>query len=185
MLGRMVLIFAMLGIASPAAAESGGAGDFYWQLANFALLLVVLVVLLRKPIGEYFRGRRAEVKSELDAAGELLAQAEARHSEWQHKLIDLDTELDSIRATSRERAQQEHDQVIADAHAAAERIKRDATAAVDHELRRGKAALQREASDLAVELAEKILREQILESDRDRLADEFISQLERSGAAGR
>ena len=183
-MSRVFLALSMLVVASPAAAASGGDGDFWWQVANFVLLLVVLIVLLRKPIGEYFRGRREEVKSELDAAGELLERAERRHTDWQRKLIDLDNELASIRQTARERAQQEHDQLIADAHAAAERIKRDATAAVDHELRRAKAALQREASDLAVELAEQILREQIIESDRDRLADEFISQIERS-AAGR
>jgi len=187
MRSRVALTLALLLIASPAVAAGGGGGgtDFFWQVANFVLLLVVLVVLLRKPIRGYFSDRRADVKSELDAAAELLDRAELRHTEWQRKLIDLDNELATIRTDSRERAQHEYDHIIEDAHAAAERIKRDAQLAVDYELRRGRAALQQEASDLAVELAEKILREQIIDSDRDRLADEFISQLERQTPAGR
>jgi F-type H+-transporting ATPase subunit b len=186
MLYRSLLLVAMLGLASPALAAGGeGGSDFYWQIANFVLLIVVLVVLLRTPVREYFAGRRSSVKAELDAAADLLAQAEERHTEWQRKMINLDADLETIRRESRERALHERDQILADANASAERIQRDATAAVDQELRRARADLQREASDLAVELAEKILREQVIDSDRDRLADEFISQLERPASETR
>jgi F-type H+-transporting ATPase subunit b len=145
----------------------------------------VLVVLLRTPVSDYFAGRRTEVKGNLDAAAELLEQAETRHTEWQRKMIDLDADLETIRRESRERAEHERDQILADARASADRIQHDATVAVDQELRRARSDLQREASELAVELAEKILREQVVDSDRDRLADEFISQLSRPATEAR
>lgn len=186
MLRRLIPGLVLVLVASPAAASSGGeTGAFYWQVANFVLLVVVLVALLRKPMRGFFEQRRGDVGRDLDAASELLERAESRYSQWQRKLIDLDEELEKIRRDSRTRAQQEHDQIIADAHAAAERIQNDAGAAVESELRRARSDLQKEASDLAVELAEKILREQVLDSDRERLADDFIVQLERSPAAGR
>jgi len=182
---RGLLVLSLLLAASPSLAATGGEGGsgvFFWQVANFALLVIVLVALLRKPFSAYFSDRRASVKSELDSAAKLLDQAEKRHNEWQKKLIQLDAELESIRRDSRNRAQSEHDHILADARASAERIQRDAQAAAEHELRRARADLRQEASDLAVELAEKILRERVLDSDRDRLADEFISQLDRTPA---
>ena len=186
MLSRLLIGFALLGMATPAmAAEAGGGSDFYWQIANFVLLIAVLTLVLRVPVREFFAARRSGVKSDLDAAAELLDQAMQRHTEWQRKMIDLDADLETIRRESRERAEHERDQILKDATVSAERIKRDATAAVDQELRRARADLQREASDLAVELVEKILREQVVDSDRDRLADEFISQLERPAQEAR
>lgn len=186
MLPRGLIGFALLAMAAPAmASEGGGANDLYWQVANFVLLISVLTFVLRVPVREFFVARRSSVKSDLDAAAQLLDEAEQRHTEWQRKMIDLDADLDTIRRESRERAEHERDRILEDATVSAERIKRDATAAVDQELRRARADLQREASDLAVELAEKILREQVVDSDRDRLADEFISQLERPAPEAR
>jgi F-type H+-transporting ATPase subunit b len=70
--------------------------------------------------------------------------------------------------------------LLADARAAAERIRSDAANAVDHEVRRAQANLRAEASQLAVELAAGILREQVTTQDRDRLIDEFIARIERT-----
>ena len=49
---------------------------------------------------------------------------------------------------------------------------------MEHELRRAQTELRAEASDLAAELAEAILREQVREGDLERLVDEFISHVE-------
>ena len=181
---RVLLALLLFAIASPAsAAEGGSSKQLYFQLGNFVLLITVLVVLLRRPVREFFERRRSEVGGELDSAAQLLDQAEKRFLQWQQKLADLDAELETIRAESRDRAEQEREQVIADAHATAERIKRDATAAVGQELRRARSELRKEASELAVELAERMLREQVIDSDRDRLTDEFISEIEHAAPA--
>ncbi len=182
---RAALLLCLVALASPAHAAGGSGGDsaLYWQIANFVLLVVTLFVLLRKPVQAFFQDRRSEVASNLDDAAQLLDEAETRFTEWQRKLIDLDSDLETIRRESAERAQRESDQIVADARASAERIRRDATAAVEQELLRAREELREEASDLAVELAQRMLQEQVMDTDRDRLADEFISQLER-GANG-
>ena len=71
----------------------------------------------------------------------------------------------------------------AEAQESAERIQRDAVASVEYELRRAQDALREEAATLATELAGQILSQQVGDSDRDRLMDEFISRVE--SAAGR
>ncbi|MCZ6463889.1 MAG: ATP synthase F0 subunit B, partial [Proteobacteria bacterium] len=123
----------------------------------------------------------------LENASRLLQQAESRFAEWQGKLADLDQELEQLRAVAQRRAQEERNQILADARSTAERIERDAVAAVDQEIRRARTVLREEAADLAVELAAELLREQVGDDDRERLIDEFIArvdEVEKSGARG-
>lgn len=167
--------------AAPAwAAEGGG---LLWPAVNFLLLVAVLVILLRKPAKEYFATRRDAVRTQLETAAQLKKEAEERYAQWQRRLVELDRELEGIRDTARERAETEREHILADARASAERIRRDASAAVDQEVRRAKDQLRREASDLAIELAAGLLRENVTSSDRERLLDEFIARVEAPEAA--
>jgi len=178
----------LLSTAAQAAGDDHGGptmADLIWQGVNLVLLLAVLVFLARKPIQAFFAGRREQIQSDLDEAGRLLEQAEARAAEWQTKLTALDDDLAEIRRTSQERAELERQQILEDAQRAGERIRRDATAVVDQELRRAQEELRREASDLAVEVAASLLREHVGENDRDRLMDEFISRVEHADNGAR
>ena len=164
------------------AAEQGHAesplSDLLWQILNLAILFAVLVYAGRGPIRSFFADRGARIRTDLDEAAELLAQAEARYSQWQHKLIELDDELARIRADARRHAAEEREAILAEAQAAAERIHRDAVATVEQELRRAQARLRAEAAELATELAEQILRDRLDDGDRDRLMGELIARIE-------
>jgi len=177
----LLRIAALVAVAAPAHAAGDG---LLFPSINFVLLFAALFVLLRKPVREYFEGRREGIRKELEEAAALRKEAETRHAEWQRRLDALQGELDRIRATARERADHERETLLADARRAAERIRQDAAAAVDQELRRARASLHDEASQLAVEMAAGILREQVTDSDRSRLLDEFIGRIESAPAAG-
>jgi F-type H+-transporting ATPase subunit b len=171
-------------------AESGGehgsdhGGVSFWPLINFVLLLGVLVYFGREPIRTMFRDRRSQIQSDLDAAAEKLREAEARHTQLQRQLQRLDAELEKIRAQARQRAEQERDQILADARTAAERVRRDAEAAIQQEAQRARASLRSEAAELALSLAAERIRSELGASDRERLIDEFISVIESGRAAG-
>ncbi len=79
---------------------------------------------------------------------------------------------------------EESERLLAEARKSAERIHADAAAAIDQELQRARRELRAEASDLALKLAAEILRERVGESDRERLADEFITRIEASSHDG-
>ena len=176
-----------LGSAAPALAAEGhgggGLADLFWPFLNFALLIGVLVYFARQPIRDFFASRHGRIRGELDAAAQALAVAAARHAEWQRRLVDLDAEMARIRADARERAEAERGHILADAAAAAERIRNDARSAVDQELRRAREDLRREAAELAVELAAEALRSRVTDADRSRLVDEFIQTIERGAGA--
>ncbi len=175
------------GTASGADDAHGGGPSFFeymWQAINLALLLGIIVWFARRPITTFFGERRAQIQGDIDSAADFLKESEERYGEWQRKLAHLDSELEQIRAHARQRAHEEADRVLADARATAERIQNDARAAVDQEVRRAQEELRNEASDLAVELAAGILREQVGDDDRKRLLDEFIQRIEREPAPG-
>ena len=184
---KRTLFFLVFGIALaalPASAAEEGGGLLYPAI-NFVLLLAVLFYFARKPIQAYFGDRRAAIRKELDDAAAMKRRAEEHFAQWNRRIVDLDRELAEIRAGAQERAEAERASLLADARAAADRIRADATTAVDHELRRARAGLREEASQLAIELAAGILREKVTAQDRDRLIDEFIERVARAPEAGK
>jgi F-type H+-transporting ATPase subunit b len=163
---------------APAAALAAGDSGPLWPALNLLLLLSVIVYFARKPVQDFFAGRRTEIEGKLEGAAAELSEAEATYAKWQRRLLELETELEEIRAKSRQRAESERERILADAHTAAERIRRDATAAVDQELRSARAALREEATQLAIEIAAERLQREVTDADRDRLLDEFIERVE-------
>lgn len=170
-------------LAGPALGAGGGEGDLLHDLVfpwvNLLLLFAVLFFAARKPLRAFFADRRAHIQDDLASAAQLKSDAESRLSEWQGKLAELESEIAQLRDGARSRAEAEGQAILADAEATAERIRRDAQAAIDQELLRSRAALREEAADLAVELAGRVLEQQVSDGDRSRLVDEFIESVER------
>lgn len=169
-----------------AAAEEGAAEEshLFWNAINLAILIGVIVYYGRKPLQRYFGERRREVSHDIDRSAELLAESESRLAEWQGRIDRLDAELDEIRRTARRRAEAERDRILEQAQAAAERIRRDAESAIERELRRAHDHLRDEAVALTVDLAAKLMREQVTEEDRERLLGEFIDGVDGAAAPG-
>lgn len=163
-----------------AADDSHGAdhGELLWQALNLAILAAALVYFARKPLQRFFADRRKRITGDLAQAAALLDDAEARFTQWQRKLIELDRETERIRSDGKRHAAEEAEAILAEAQVAADRIHRDALATAEHELRRAQAALRSEAAALATEIAERILRERLGRDDRERLLDEFITGVE-------
>ena len=175
--------FAALLLAAPTFAseggENGGGGShFFWEWLNLLTLVAVLFFLARKPVMSYLADRRARIESDLASASKLLGDAEASLADWNARAARLDDEAAEIRRAARDAAEHERERILTDARAVAERIQRDAHSALERELQRARARLRTEVGDLAIELAEKLLREQVQGADRDRLVDEFVTHLE-------
>jgi F-type H+-transporting ATPase subunit b len=174
-----------------AAHAAGGGGDHdvvkesIFQGINLLIVLGLIYFFGRLPIKLFFSTRRETISSELDEAAQLLKQAEQRNAELQRRLGDLSSEIEDLRESAQQRAEQEAERILADARASANRIRSDAQAAIDQELRRAQAELREEAANLALEIAARKLNEHVTEADRERLMDEFITRVEPvAGAEG-
>ncbi len=174
----VALVVILLALPADASDHSAaGLQDFFWPALNLVTLIAALVYFARKPLRAYFDERRSEIQGELQSAADQLATAEATYAKWQRRMIDLEGELNEIRAMSRQRAEAERERIVEDARANAERIRRDATTAIELELRRAREILREEATQLAIKLAGERLSRELTEADRDRLIDEFIDRI--------
>jgi F-type H+-transporting ATPase subunit b len=179
-LASMGLVAFATAASASGTEHAGGPGDLVWPAVNLALLVAALLYFARTPIRDYFASREDRIRDDLDSAARALGEAEARHAEWQRRLVELDGDLARIRTQASERAEAERGHILTDASAAAARIRSDARVAVDQELARAREELRQEAARLAIEIAAEALRASVTDADRDRLVDEFIASIERS-----
>jgi F-type H+-transporting ATPase subunit b len=178
------LALALLPVAARAASEGGehGAGGMtlVWHALNLLILIGILVYFGRGPIAAFLNARRAQIEDGIQSAGRELAEAEKRLAACEQRAAQLDAELDEIRRVVREQAEGERDRLLAEAQATSERIRRDAVAAAEQEVRHARDRLRTETVDLAVKLASEILRGQVNDADRKRLVDDFVQGVEQA-----
>jgi F-type H+-transporting ATPase subunit b len=174
-----VALLPELALAASGGEAEGGWGRF-WEWANLLLLIGALVYFGRKPISSFLTDRRGAIERDLHGADQLLRDSEARLAEWSGRAARLESEIADIKRAAREAAEQDSARILADAHAVAERIRRDAAGAVEREAQRARRRLREETAELAVKSAERVLVEQIQPADGERLFDEFVTRIEQA-----
>ncbi len=183
------LVFLSLLCAAPAFAEEEAAAhevnwvSFAEQSATFLIFVGGLVYYMRKPMRSFFASRHESVKHAVEEAQKAKAEAEAKFAEYQKKMNALDQELAELRETMKRSAESERARMVSDAEDAKRRIERDTEAVIAMELERARQALKIEAADLALKMAEDILRREINPEDQKRLANDFASELVNGSAS--
>ena len=166
------------------AAEEGGAhhgsSAILWQLANFAVLVIILVRFVGPQLRDFLFQRRKQISDQLEEARRLVGEAEARDAEWREKIGGLENACRSIVAQAEDLGRLEREKILDQARRQAERIQEDAHRATDQELLRAKAELREESVRLAMGLAEKTLKEKVEADDHRRLLEEYLRMIGRA-----
>jgi len=168
----------MLLLLVDTALAAGGEGPPLTEIGihaiNFVLLYTVLFFLARKPVAELLKGRQAEIKKALDDGNAALKAAEDRHSELDSRLAHFDKLVEDMKAQAKSDADNERVAMRRKTKADIVSLQALTERTIREETRNARAALQREAVDLAVQIAEESLRKQITDADHQRLAGEFL-----------
>jgi F-type H+-transporting ATPase subunit b len=162
-----------------APAASGGHENLF-DLINLLILIAVLVYLLRKPVGQFFSGRSAEIRKGLEEGREALEAAQSKLQSAEEKMRGLEHEIASLKETALREMAAERDRVRQAAQAEAERILASAQSMIEAATRSAKLELKNYAADRACELAGKMIREQLNPESQARLVSGFINGLPRS-----
>ena len=164
-----------------AAEEPAAAGvlfkDFLWRCLNFAVTFGLLAYFVTKPLRNALAGRREGIQKALADAEQARLDAEARFSEYDQKLAKAAAEVDAIYAEIRHEGELESQKIIANAHEMAEKIKTEATKSAALEVARARAELQREAAQMAVAIAEELVKKGFTPQDHDRLVNEYTQKV--------
>jgi F-type H+-transporting ATPase subunit b len=185
-LGAVGLVLVLtLALGGLALASSGGAEgaesqkvwDLIWRIMNFAAVVAVLVILLRKPLGQALRGRREGIREELERLEAHRAEAQAELAQAQAELSALAAERDKVLAEYVAQGEAEKARILAEAEAMAERLKDQARKRIELELQAAKKSLTAEVAEAAMAQAAELVKKNISAADHERLRDESLSKM--------
>ncbi len=177
----LVGLISGLALASAEGGHHAASGvllkDFLYRVLNFGIVVAILVYFLRKPIKKAFSGRREEIEKNLNEAKSLKEAAEAKFAEYERKLAQATEEIAEIGAAIRREGELEKQKIIENAKTMAVAIEQDAEKAAEIEVAKARTELQREAVQLAVSVAEELLKKNFTKDDDTRLIDEYMQKV--------
>jgi len=157
-------------------------GKLGLQLLNFAVLLFVLVKFGGGAINKMLAARHHQLKGDLASAAELRAAAEAKLAVQEQRLARLENELASLRENIKADAEAEKQRLIAAADVRARRIAEETSFLVEQQIREAEVKLRRESAEVALGIAEDILRRVVGPADQQRFLDKFLVDTEATAA---
>lgn len=171
-------------LAGVAFAEGGGGEqsytwkDWQWIVINFTILVVILFFFGRKPISEYFKKRTELIEKSLEEASEAKRLAQKSLNEVRSRLENTDTEMEQILEAARKSGEKEKASIIEEAKRLKEKILEQAKANIDFELQKARDTIKSDAAAMALELAEKQIKEKLGQKEQSALIDDYIKRLE-------
>lgn len=162
------------------AADHGNARlmDLLYRGINFALLVIILVVVVRKTsLKDFFAQRREDIKRRMEQLQQEKAAAEARYKELEQKLQDFELKKKEIIEQFKAEGLAEKEKIIAQANERSKQIMDQADATIQREIQGAKDRLREEIVSVAAQKAQDLIVKQIKASDQDHLVDEFIERV--------
>ena len=164
--------------AGGGADRSGDLLDLLYRFINFALLVIILFIVLRKvPIKEYFSSRIEGIKKELEDLKKQREASQRKAQELEGKLKAFEGERKEILAQYRADGLAEKKRILAEARDRAKQILEQAELSIQYEMQSAKEKLKQDVVALAAQRAEEIIAREMTDKDQDRLVDEFIEKL--------
>ena len=151
--------------------------DFLYRVFNFGIVVAILVYFLTKPIKKGLAGRRGEIEKALAEAKQIKEEAEEKFAEYDRKLARATEEIAEISDSIRREGELEKIKIIDSAKEMAVKIEQEAEKAAELEVAKARKELQREAVQLAVGVAEELLKKNFTKDDDTRLIDEYMQKV--------
>ncbi|MBP2622613.1 F0F1 ATP synthase subunit B [Streptococcus oricebi] len=152
-------------------------GNFILVAGSFLLLLVLIKKFAWGNITSIFEERAKKISDDIDRAEEARKQAEEMAQKREEELAGSRKEASTILENAKETADKNKATILADAAAEAGRLKEKAKQEVAQSKVEALTSLKGEVADLSVELASKILAQELDEEGHSQLIDRYIDKL--------
>ena len=154
--------------------------EFIPVLIAFLIILAVLAKLVWPPVLEMMEKRQQKIQSDLDAAERSKLQAAEEAKSYEAKILDAHHEADAIVAKAKKEAEEVRSAVLAKAQREAADIIAKAHGAVDSERHKAMIELSSSVVDLSVEIASKIIGNDLSVEEQRRLAEKYLAEVGKS-----
>jgi len=174
------LAFASYAFAVGAPEEGGHASilkEYIWKIINFAILVIILFKFGKKPLGDFLKKRTELIEKTLNEAREAKEAALKALREAEERVKTKDAEVKAILDAAKKSGELERDRIIEESAKLKEKILEQAKTNIDYELKHAKESIKAEAVELAMELAEKKLKEKLTKEEQEKLLDESLVKI--------
>ena len=151
--------------------------EMLFKLINFLLLLLLLHRFARKPIAKMLSNSAENSKKKIDDAEAELATAKSQLAEYQAKMANLNEELATREKTAHAAIEVEREKLIADTKIQAQKLEQQAQNRIEQDILKAKAEIREFLVHESVQLAEKIISEQIDSKERKALVENYAKYL--------
>jgi F-type H+-transporting ATPase subunit b len=179
----LVLLLGVFSISTALGASGGEGGSKGWlatdtfRVMNFAVLAIVLVFLLRKPLSQALSSRIKVIKNELEDLEARKDDAEKKLAEYNERLSQLEKEAATIVEDYIKQGHEAKARILKAAESSAEKLKAQARRNIEHEFEQAKLKLQEEIFETSLEKAEEIIKNKFSTDDQDRIVDEYLMKV--------
>jgi F-type H+-transporting ATPase subunit b len=152
-------------------------GLFIWTIVTFLVLVALLAKFAWRPLLQALDKRQQAIRKSLDDADRAKQELERLHQESAQIVAQTRVEAESIISRSRADAERLREEMKQAARTEAATIVRNAERQIQLETEHARQQIRREAVDLSVMIASKLIRRNISKEDNERLIDEALKQL--------
>jgi F-type H+-transporting ATPase subunit b len=153
-------------------------GLFIWTILTFLVLLTLLAKFAWRPLLTALENRQQSIRKALDDAQQAKQELESLHVESARIIRAARVEADAIISSSRADGERAREEVKERARAEAAGIVKNAERQIQLETERALQQIRREAVDLSVMIASKLIQRNLTKEDNERLIDEALRQVE-------
>jgi F-type H+-transporting ATPase subunit b len=144
---------------------------------NFAVLVVALIFVLRKPLSQALSSRIKTIKEQLDDLEAQKADAEKQLADYNDKLAQLEKEAEKIVEDYVRQGNEAKARILKEAEASAAKLQDQARRNIEHEFNQAKLELQKEIFEKSLVKAEEIIKGRITDDDQDRIVDDYLKKV--------
>lgn len=153
-------------------------GLIFWQVVVFTLVFIVLALFVWKPVAGALRAREHTISDALEAAEKAKNEMAQIKADNEYLLKEARIERDEMLKKATDVANQIKEDAKAETAAIADKMIADAKASIDSEKKNALAEVKSLVSTLSLEIAEKILRENLAKDKAQQaLVTKFLSEV--------
>ncbi|HLH04504.1 MAG TPA: hypothetical protein VKX25_17190 [Bryobacteraceae bacterium] len=151
-----------------------------WKIINTAIFAVLLGWFIAKKAPGFFQARSSDIQRAIQEATGLKLEADYRHSEIDRRMANLAGEVKKIRDEANAEMEREHGRMRHETETEIERIRHNALNEIEALRKEAADRVQLHTAQLALEQAERQLRERFARGEQAGLIDDFVRLVERS-----
>jgi F-type H+-transporting ATPase subunit b len=152
-------------------------GLYIWTIVTFLVLVALLAKFAWRPLLEALERRQAAIKQSLDDARQARQELERVHADSARILAEARTKAEEIMTATRDDAYRFRDELKEKARLEAAALVQAAERAIQQETARARQQIRRDAIDISVEIASKLLERNVSAADNARLIDDTLRRL--------